>query len=101
MRASSAAAYAVAVKGVLDVNTVHSHPRGAMVNWLHLHVAGFRAGGALPDEKIREAFVMVQRNYPELRLSLQLVMLNPVRSKDVEIITDLTAPPTQPPPRAH
>ncbi len=96
MRADPATAYAVSVNGKLDVNTVHAHARGAMVNWLHLHVRGFVALDSEDDETFRTIFLQAQRSRPDLQIQLQLLVLSPVGETNAAKV-DLTALPVQPP----
>lgn len=69
-------AYGITVDGDLDQATIHSHARGAMVNWLHLHVAPIRQGHT--DEDIRKLFLRVQEVLRQVtpRRDLELVCVD-------------------------
>jgi hypothetical protein len=84
-------AYGVSVDGVLDQNTIHSHARGAMVNWLHMNV--MRIPNSASDEGIRQLFLRVQTSvFKDIQLVVvDLKIRNLVTADTVDL---LAAAPT-------
>lgn len=94
-------AYAVAVKGQIDMNVMHGHARGAMVNFLCTQVApwntpeGQRAMAGWDDQRILDTFVSLQRTYPDIQLVI--VGVSVLLTEDPTKVADLTAAPPSPP----
>lgn len=67
--------YAVSVRGVVLPNTVGSHARAAMVNYLFLR--GYAVANSCPDERIRAYFISVLQaeNGEDMQVELVLVPL--------------------------
>lgn len=90
-------AYAVAVDGEVQTNTVHGHARGAMVNFLATQVApwntpeGQQKMGGLPDQVITGMFAALTRTYAQIQLVL--ITINVVQPEDPSTMADVTAPP--------
>ena len=89
--------FGVTTDGVLDVDAVHSHARGAMVNWLHRR--GMRLTEAVPDEAIRDVFCK-NRHYQRVSngADIQLVVVGLVTlfSQDPDEVDLTGAPPHAP-----
>lgn len=83
-------AYAVECGGVVDAATVHGHPRGVMVNWLHKNRCPVT--NRWTDEQIRAEFLRWAPHARAEPARLVVVRLAVVREED-PAQTDLLAPP--------
>lgn len=89
-------AYAVSADGVVDLNVIHGHARGAMVNFLCTNVApwntpaGQQRMASVPDAVITDMFCALQRTYSEIQLVV--VTIQTAYGVDPATLADVTAP---------
>lgn len=65
--------YAISVGDAVLANTVSSHARGAMVNYLHLR--GYAVPNVTPDEAVRQYFLSVLQAENEVGMRVELVLV--------------------------